>query len=280
MLRKQATAKINLTLEVLGKRPGGYHDIRSIVQAIDLCDTLEFNNSDDITIHCDVPGWSVEKSLVSRAVVLVHEACGVKKGVKLDIKKRIPLMSGLGGDSSGAAAVLKGLNVFWNLNIKPEELVELAAGLGSDVFYFLHGGTALVEGRGEIVKPLTPLPQMWAVIVVPGVLAGEGKTAGMYAALEPSHYTDGHITGRFVDMLAAGSGFDFSLLFNTFENIAFKNNASLNYKEHLLKLGAPHAHLCGSGPALFTLFDKRSAAEELYTRCRNQGMETYLAGTL
>jgi len=280
MLTIQALAKINLTLEVLGIRPDGYHDIRSIVQAIGLCDTLEFNNSDDIIIHCDMPGWSAEKSLVSRAVALVHEASGVKKGVKLDIKKRIPLMSGLGGDSSDAAAVLKGLKEFWDLGFTPGDFYKLAAELGSDVFFFLECGTALVEGRGEIVKNLAPLSPMWAVIVVPGTQAGAGKTAGMYAALEPSHYTDGHITERFVDMLADGPGFDFSLLFNTFENIALKNNTSLTCKEHLLKLGAPHVHLCGSGPALFTLFDDRSAAEELYTRCRNQGMEAYLAGTL
>lgn len=280
MLTVQAPAKINLTLEVLGMRPDGYHDIRSIVQEIGLCDTLEFNDSDDIIIRCDMPGWSTGKSLVPKAVALVHEASGVKKGVKLDIKKRIPLMSGLGGDSSDAAAVLKGLNEFWELKFTPADFYELAEGLGSDVFFFLEGGTALVEGRGEIVKNLPGLPSMWAVITVPGVQAEEGKTAGMYSALGPSQYTDGHITERFIHMLGDGSGVDFSLVFNTFENIAFQDKVLLGYKEHFLKLGAPHAHLCGSGPALFTLFDDRSATEELYTRCRTQGMQAYLTATL
>lgn len=281
MLEINAPAKINLTLEVLGKRPDGYHDIRSVVRTINLSDTLSFENSNSITISCNIPGWSAEKSLVSKAVVLVSKESGLLNGVILDIKKRIPLMSGLGGDSSDAAAVLKGLNVLWDLNLPPERIRDFAVDLGSDVFFFLEGGTALVEGRGERIKSLPSRLQMWVVVVVPGVPVEMGKTAAMYAALNQEHFTDGSITQKFVDMLAAGTEFDYSLIINTFENIAFKDFSLRRvYVEHLEKLGAPHVHLCGSGPALFTLFEDRSSAEELYTRCTNHGMEVYLAETI
>jgi 4-diphosphocytidyl-2-C-methyl-D-erythritol kinase len=275
-----APAKINLTLEVLGERQDGYHDIRSVVQAIDLCDTISFEDSNNVIIGCDMPGWSADKSLVPKAVALVRESFRTANGIKLDIKKRIPLMSGLGGDSSDAAAVIRGLNESWELKLLPETLNELAASLGSDVFYFFHGGTALVEGRGEVVKPLPPLPQMWAVIIIPDVPGEAGKTARMYRGLSEYHYTGGKITEKLLDMIEGRGEFDASLLFNTFENVAFQDKILLDYKEHLVKLGAPHVHLCGSGPALFTLFVDKIPAEELYTRCRNQGMEVFLAATL
>ena len=280
MLQINAPAKVNLTLEVLARRPDGYHEIWSIIQSVNLSDVLTFENSTDIMISCDLPGWSAEKSLVSKAVALVREDAGLSSAVKLDIKKRIPLVSGLGGDSSDAAAVLNGLNEFWKLDYPPDKLRRFAADLGSDVFYFLVGGTAFAGGRGERVKSLPSLPESWLVIVVPDVLPVPGKTAAMYAALEPSHFTDGLITRKFVDVLAAGTRIDTSFLFNTFENIAFRDDNLLKHKEHLLKLGAPNVHLCGCGPALYTLFDDKTSAEELYTCCTDQGMEVYLADTL
>jgi 4-diphosphocytidyl-2-C-methyl-D-erythritol kinase len=281
MLEIDTPAKINLTLEVLRTRPDGFHDICSIMQAINLCDKLTLEDSNDITITCDMPGWSAEKSLVSRAVALMREAAGPPVGVKLDIKKHIPLMSGLGGDSSNAAAVLKGLDELWGLNLPAEKLRYFAADLGSDVFFFLEGGTALVEGRGEIVRSLPSPPQMWVVVIVPHIPVEADKTAAMYAALPPAGFTSGSITQKFMDLLVVGARLDFSLLFNTFENVAFKNfTVRRVYVEHLEKMGAPRVHLCGSGPALFTLFDDRSPAEEVYTRCYNQGMEVYLVETL
>jgi 4-diphosphocytidyl-2-C-methyl-D-erythritol kinase len=281
MLEIRAYAKINLTLEVLGKRPDGYHDICSVIQPINLYDTLSFENCDDIIVNCDIPGWSMDKSLVAKAVVLASKESGLLDGIKIDIKKNIPLLSGLGGDSSDVAAVLNGLNILWNLAMSPAKLGEMAERLGSDVFYFLEGGTSLVEGRGEKVRSLASLSQMWAVIVLPDVPRESGKTAAMYASLRPAHFTDGQISRKLVDNLAYGSGVDFSLLFNTFENIAFKDFTIRRvYVDHLQKLGAPHVHLCGSGPAVYTLFEDKSSAEELYARCCNHGMEVYLVETI
>ncbi len=279
MLTVKAPAKINLTLEVLGKRPDGFHEIRSVLQTIDLYDNLYFESAQRITFRCDMPAWSAENSLVTKAVNLLQKATGCSRGATIEVDKRIPLMSGLGGDSSDAAAVLRGLNELWELGLSPEKLLELAVQLGSDLAFFLHGGTALAEGRGEKITPLPPLADMWMVLVVPDVPRLPGKTKQMYASLKPGHYTDGNITERLVKALKEGGEFQPSRLFNTFENVAFDRFSGLIvYKEHIIKLGAPHVHLAGSGPTLFTILRDRTQAEDLYTRCKQQGMETYLAG--
>jgi 4-diphosphocytidyl-2-C-methyl-D-erythritol kinase len=281
MLTITAPAKINLTLEVLDKRPDGFHEIRSVLQTVNLSDSLDFRAGQGITFRCDMPGWSAEESLVSRVVRLVQATAGCSRGVTIEITKRIPLMSGLGGDSSDAAATLHGLNEFWGLGLSQERLLELATRLGSDVAFFIHGGTALVGGRGEVVTPLPLLSHMWVLLVVPNMAREPGKTGRMYAELKGSHYTDGKITGNLVKILNECGEFMPSMLFNTFENVAFDYLAGLKvYKEHIIKLGAQHVHLAGSGPTLFIVFKEKAQAEDLYTRCKQQGMEAYMVETL
>ncbi len=281
MLTVKAPAKINLTLEVLGKRPDGFHEIRSVIQTINLCDSLRFRLSGKLQFGCDNPHLVVEESLVSRAAALLQQASGFSKGARIEIGKRIPLTSGLGGDSSDAAAILCGLNKLWRLGLSPAELNELAPRLGSDVAFFLYGGTALVEGRGERVTPLPPLPHSWVVLLVPPVPRIAEKTRQLYASLKPEHYTQGQFTEKLVNVLNEGREFKPSMLFNTFENVAFEFFSELKvYKEHYTKLGAAHVHLAGSGPTLFTMLEDKAQAEELYTRCQQQGLECYLADTL
>jgi 4-diphosphocytidyl-2-C-methyl-D-erythritol kinase len=280
MLTVLAAAKINLTLEVLGKRPDGFHEIRSLMQAIDLRDRLRLRLSHDIKFHGDNPGFVWEESLISRATALLRETTGCSKGATIELTKRIPLSSGLGGDSSDAAAILRGLNKLWKLGLPLKELAELAPKLGSDVSFFLYGGTALVEGRGEIITPLPPLPHRWIVLMIPDLPHTAEKTKRLYTSLKPSHYTDGHITERFTKALKGGGEIKPSMLFNTFENVAFEQFPGLKvYKEHLLKLGAPDVHLAGSGPALFSLIKDKAQAERLYENLQKQGVECYLAKT-
>ena len=279
MLEINAPAKINLTLEVLSERPDGYHDIRSVIQPVKLSDKITLEQSPDVSIRCDMSGWSVEKSLVKRAIDLIWMASDKSRGVNISLEKNIPLMSGLGGDSSDAVAILHGLNEFWGLELPPERILEMAAQLGSDVFFFLGGGTALVEGRGEVVSMLPTLPPTWVVLVLSGAPVEAGKTAAMYSKLKPAHFTDGSITQKLVDAIIDGRNIDPSFLFNTFENIAFQDSTLQAVKEHLIKIGAPHVNLCGSGPALYTIFDSQSVAEDIYTRCRDQGVEVCITET-
>ncbi len=167
MMTATAQAKINITLEVLKKRADGFHEIRSIVQTIDFCDKLRFQAGPRLDIKCNLPEWSASKSLVSKAVDLLRNTTGSRQGAVIEIEKRIPLSSGLGGDSSDAAAVLRGLNLLWNLKLSLRDLISLGAQLGSDVPLFLYGGTVLVEGRGEKVRPLRPMPHMTVVLLSP-----------------------------------------------------------------------------------------------------------------
>lgn len=280
MLTVKAPAKINLTLEVLGKRPDGFHHIRSVIQAINLRDSLSFSPADKIEFSSDNPEFEPGKSLAVSAAALLKEVTHSEQGAEIKVDKKIPFAAGLGGDSSDAAAVLIGLNQLWHQGLKPARLLELAPRLGSDVGFFLYGATALVEGKGEKVAPLPSLPRRQVVLLVPPLPPLAGKTKRLYAQLEPGHYTDGRITDRMVAGLTRGE-VDDSMLFNTFENVALNFFPKLIvYKEHFEKLGATKVRLAGSGPTMFTMLDDKAKAEDLYRRCKDQGLRCYLAETL
>jgi len=265
MLKVTAPAKINLTLEVLGRRADGFHEIRSVMQALSLYDILGFEPNDKISIMSTLSLWNPEQSLVSKAVRLVQENADCPPGVRIEVTKRIPLVSGLGGDSSDAAATLLGLNEFWEMGLPTETLHQLASRLGSDVPFFLNGGTAIAGGRGEILTEIPSPPRQWVVLVAPDTPPIQGKTKQLYASLKPEHFTDGQITEKLVQDLKSGKAVDPSLLFNTFENVAVARFSRLDvYRKHLAKLDAPHVHLCGSGPTLFTMLEDKAQAEELY----------------
>ncbi len=281
MLTILAPAKLNLTLEVLGEYQNGFHEIRSVIQTISLCDSLHFQLDQNMEFKSDTPDWAPEKSLVSKASSLIREATGCTKGVTIEINKRIPWLSGLGGDSSDAAAILRGLNKLWGLGLSLKELLELAAQLSSDASFFLYSGTALAEGRGEIVTSLPSLPHMWVVRMMPPVLRMPGKTKQLYASLKASHYTGGQITDKLVTSLARGGEVTSSSLFNVFDEVALDNFAGLGeYRQQFLKAGAQEVHLAGSGPALFTLLRDKNRAEKIYQNLQEQGLESYLIDTL
>ena len=275
-----APAKINLTLETLRKRPDGYHEIRSVMQTISLSDTLIFQPVEGITIKSDNSEWDGNKSLVSQAVKLLKERTGCTRGANIFIQKRIPWFSGLGGDSSDAAATLTGLNRLWGLGQSREELMSLGGELGSDVVFFFHGGTALAEGRGEIITPLPMIPHRWIVLLIPDIPQFPGKTRLAYQNLKPDYYTDGRITDEMVAALRLGQGFDVSLMFNVFERIIFSLHPELeNSCQNMLNSGAPNVHLAGSGMTLFSLLDDSEKAKSLLSKLEMLGEKCYIAET-
>jgi 4-diphosphocytidyl-2-C-methyl-D-erythritol kinase len=276
-----ARAKINLTLEVLDKRRDGFHEIRSVIQAISLGDCLRFQESDATRFSGSSRDWVSERSLVSRAVNLIRETTGCDLGVTIEVDKRIPLSSGLGGDSSDAAATLRGLNRLWSLGLSQEALHGLAAQLGSDVPFFLYGGTALLQGRGDLVTPLPSPSRHWIVVVLPDVPRSPNKTGELYQSLTASQYTGGEITERLIAVLKDGGELASELLGNTFEQVAFARFAGLDgYRSQMLKVGAGRVHLAGSGPALFTLVNEWPRARDLCLSFIGQGIECYFSHTL
>ncbi|OGO18022.1 MAG: 4-(cytidine 5'-diphospho)-2-C-methyl-D-erythritol kinase [Chloroflexi bacterium RBG_16_48_7] len=262
MLTIRTPAKINLVLEATGKRPDGYHEIKSIIQSIDLYDELSFKHAPAIELECNTGGLPTD-NLVARAARLIQGSQGYDSGALIKLKKRIPVSGGLGGGSSDAAATLIGLNQLWKLGLDEQALMILAAQLGSDVPFFVHRGTALAEGRGEKIAMLPGITGGWLVLVLSEELAIENKTAAMYLKLLPPDFTDGSRAQKMASDLRAGKGLDESLLFNAFDRAAKEYLRGVGRAfDRLLDAGASYVHVAGSGPTVFALTeDERSAAK-------------------
>jgi 4-diphosphocytidyl-2-C-methyl-D-erythritol kinase len=255
-------AKINLGLEVLRRRPDGYHDIRTLFQWIDFHDTIEFRPlpGPDIRLAGDDPSipWD-ETNLIHRAASLLREKSGRNTGLDIVVAKRIPAGGGFGGGSSNAAMTLWGLNAFWDLGFAPGELEAFGRTLGMDVPYFLTGGLCLGDDRGDRLTLLPDLPTRWIVLVLPPVAV---PTPLIYQALDPFALTsddkDSKIT-RFLRTRELGS------LTNTLEETIFRFFPQLQeIKGFLRDQGAALSLVTGSGAGVFGLFEDRDRAE----RCR------------
>lgn len=276
-LTLQAYAKINLTLEVLSKRPDGYHEISTILQTVSLADTLTFEPNKTLDFSCDISSLQTPDNLVLKAARLLQLTTDSNLAATIHLTKKIPIASGLGSGSTDAAATLNGLNQLWELNLSLNKLTDLAAKLGSDVPFFLHRGTALAQGRGEQIAPLPPTPQLWLVLLEPLIEPVPNKTAQLYSQLNPSHFTSGQFTQRLVAHLSHGGKVEDSFLFNVFEQVAFDFFPRLSeYRSSLLKAGARSVHLAGSGPALFALVPDRARGEAILKLLQNEGQKAYL----
>jgi len=273
MLTRHAYAKINLTLEVLGQRSDGYHEVITIFQEIDLKDILSFRQERGIKVKGD--------NLALEAARLLQQAAGLSKGASISIKKGIPLAAGLGGSSSDAAATLRALNELWGLGFSLHRLAEVASRVSADTAFFLYGGTALGQGRGERITPLAPFPSSWVVLFRPPVDVPPNKTKSLYSLLNPSHFTQGQFTQALVQLLGQGSEIPPSCLFNAFEKVAFTAFPGLDeYWRRFSALGADNVHLAGSGPTLFTLMKDKAQGEKLYHSLKREGLEAYLVRTI
>ena len=275
-----APAKVNLALEVLGRRDDGYHEVASIIQTIDLKDTLALEPAADITLVCDRPELVTPDNLVLKAAHLLKERTGYSQGAFITLEKRIPVSAGLGGGSSDAAAALRGLNRLWVLGLSLEDLTPLAARLGSDVPFFLRGGTAIVQGRGEKVRPLRPANLKWLVLLCPSISV-PNKTASLYARLSPTHFTCGDMTHRLEARISAGGNVYPELLFNAFDAVAMYSFPGLvSYRDTFRSLGVGDVHVAGSGPSLFALVSHEKEGKAVELTLRHQyGCEAYLVST-
>jgi len=275
MLTVYAPAKVNLVLEVLG-RDNDYHRISSIVQSIDLCDVLNFQLDKEIHFDCDEPSLKRD-NLVTRAASLLRESTKCDMGARIELRKSIPWGAGLGGGSSDAAASLLVLNELWGLKLPVSKLVRLAFELGSDVPFFIHKGTALVEGKGEKVRAQPPLPSTSFVLLVPPLPRVPGKTKQMYSSLRVADFTRGEFVEAALLSLRQGERPDPDVMFNVFERVAFDFFPGLDkYRRILEEAGAPRVYLAGSGPCLFALFSGKEEAGEVFSRLKKQGLECYL----
>lgn len=269
---EKAYAKVNLTLAVGEKRPDGYHEVVSVMQRVSLCDTLTAEQTrEGITLTCSDPALpSGEENLAHRAASLFFRETGIAGGAALTLEKRIPSQAGLGGGSSDAASVLLALRRLYAPALSDTALEAMAAALGSDVPFFIRGGTQLATGRGEVLSPLPPLTDGWYVIVKP---TESFSTPAMYRRLDelppactpPLPPLQGGLPA-----LAAG-------LFNRFETAIPAGSAVWDIKARLAAYGALASLLSGSGSAVFGLFDTETAARAAVEALRPAWPEIFLA---
>lgn len=280
MIELLAPAKINLSLEVTGRREDGYHSIVSVMQLISLHDTLQFAPaSGDIRLTTADPLMQAEggNNLVLQAANLLRDATGTRLGAHITLHKRIPTSAGLGGGSSDAATTLLGLSRLWGLDLPIGELSRLGGMLGSDVPFFFAGPTALVEGRGECVTPIAPPQPFLAVLVCP-LYSIPGKTKRLYASLMQADISDGALTRGLLSRLEQGENLSSLPLHNSFERAAFEVFAGLDdICRRMLGAGASNVHLSGSGPTLYTLMPATAIAEarRLHERLSASGLRSY-----
>jgi 4-diphosphocytidyl-2-C-methyl-D-erythritol kinase len=246
-----ARAKVNLGLEILGRRADGYHEIATVLQEIDLADELVFREAPEVSLTCSEPTLADESNLIVRAVRLLQQETGRSAGVAIHLEKRIPVSAGLGGGSSDAAATLVGLNHFWQLRLTEADLGELASRLGSDVPFFIRGGTQLATGRGETLESL-PTPSLRLQLVVPTVEAPD-KTRRLYQSLRPDDFTTGTSVTRVADALRRTANFRPDLLTSGFTRAASAAFPAVADTLNALRRNGLAPVLCGAGPTILLL---------------------------
>ena len=319
MLVTQAPAKVNWTLEVLGRRDDGYHEIASVMSTISLRDRLVLDPADDWRLFVDVgeplrSELETGDNLIARAVAELARSARPDRDVTLyrspvpvkwrsagtrgrwapagldapaahfRLTKGVPVAAGLGGGSSDAAAALRLLSRYWKTalaaNATPGELAgrlaKVGARIGSDVPFFVHGGTQLATGRGERLRSLHDPRRRWLVLLTPPLHA-ESKTARLYGMLTSRHYTDGRASEHLAQRLAMpAADIREEDVCNVFEDVAADAFPGIaTYREHLSRVVGAPAHLCGAGPSLFALASGIEAARQGAARLRAEGLRAW-----
>jgi len=269
MIRVRCPAKVNLFLKVLGRRSDAYHEVQNVMQTIRLFDELTLRKQGTgVTLEClrETVEGSTEENLAFKAADLFLRKGHGTGGVHLELKKNIPIAAGLGGGSSDAASCLMALNELFRVGLSDDDLRSTAAELGSDVPFFVEGGTALCTGRGELVKPLPAAPRFGGILIAPDV---RFKTSEMYGLLsaEDSQGPDVDVMLHSIESGELSSVC--SSLFNSFERVAFQKAPELAHLKSMLeRLGSLGVILCGSGPTLLGIFPSVAQAEAALQRFR------------
>jgi 4-diphosphocytidyl-2-C-methyl-D-erythritol kinase len=274
-----AAAKVNLALEILSKRADGYHEIATVMQAVDLSDRVELEDADILELRATVPDVPTDgTNLALRAALALREAAGVGRGVRITLGKQIPIGSGLGGGSADAAAVLVGLNRLWRLRWPVGRLDEVAVSLGMDVPFFLRGGAAMATGRGERVEPVAT-GAFALVLVNPGIAV---STAEMYARVRPTMYSDGARAWAVAGALRSHRPNRVATaLYNGLEAAARAAYPQIRQMEAaLLAAGALGAAMSGSGPTVFGVARSFDHARQIRARLTRPSWSCWAVRTL
>ena len=281
-LEFKSYAKINLALEIGKKRSAGYHEIRSIMQQINLFDKLTFKKleEDRIIIKCNLKELENDGNICYKAALLLKNEFNIKEGIEIDIEKNIPIGSGLAGGSGNAAATLKALNEMFELNLSEDKLIEIGIQLGSDVPFQIIGGTALVEGIGEELTKLNPLENIDVLLINPNINI---STKWAYEEFDKVNNQKG--SNNFDKMLKGiGEGNLNGIsenLYNDFEEVIFNSYPEIRkIKEDLIKNNALNALMSGSGSSVFGLFENKGEAEKTHLNLKDKYPFVCLTNTI
>lgn len=263
----KSRAKINLSLDVMGKRPDGYHEVEMIMQQIDLYDNIWLRERDDqeikIFTNCEyIP--SNPSNIAYKAADKLRKELSISKGINIYIDKRIPVAAGLAGGSSNAAAVLQGLNTLWNLGLSKKELMDIGATIGADVPFCILGGTALAQGIGEKLTPIdSGIRNTWFVLAKPPISVSTGE---VYGQLDLSKIVNRPNTKELIDAIVEGNLYSVSEnMRNVLETITeAKYSAISEIKRKMMEYNALGAMMSGSGPTVFAIYKNYERAKSAY----------------
>ena len=277
----KAYGKINISLDVVGKREDGYHLLKMIMQNVDLYDSMSFQSCNKgINISCNKPYIPTdEKNLVYKAAKLFMDTYDIDEGINIYLKKNIPVAAGMGGGSADAAVVFKTLREIFNINVSDSELMNLGVKIGADVPYCIVGGNALCEGIGEIITPLKPFKDHILVLVKPNFGV---STKEVFKNLDISKIFKHPDTDALIKAMEHEDLDDVcSNMKNLLENVTLRKYPVLKrIKEDMLKMGAMGAMMSGSGPTIFAFFDDMLKAQKCYDKFKTLYKEIYITRTI
>lgn len=269
-----AMAKINLGLDVLRRRENGYHDVKMIMQTVNIYDTLEFVRTQEPGIVVKVDAMELptdENNLIYKAAKLLFDKCGVTEGVTITLTKRIPIAAGMAGGSTDAAAALVGINQLFGLQLSMQELKEIGVKIGADVPYCIEGGTALSEGIGEILTKLPDAPDCFVVVAKPEISVSTKYVYENLHANELKYHPD--IDGMVEAIRSGDLDGVCTRMENVLETVTEKKYPIISELKVLLKdAGAENSLMSGSGPTVFAIFKEEEAAKKALEIVKNSGL--------
>lgn len=273
-MKLRAYAKINLGLDVLRRREDGYHEVRMIMQTIQMYDQLEMEKTEEPGIHLTTNLSFIptdESNLVYKAAKLLMDQFQVKEGVKIHLNKVIPVAAGMAGGSSDAAATLVGVNKLFQLGLTKKQLMELGVKIGADVPYCVMRGTALAEGIGEKLTPFAPAPNCYVLIGKPGISV---STPFVYKNLKLNEETVHPDIDGMIQALKDGDLYGITdRMGNVLESVTIAAFPEIEaIKDHMKEHGAVNAMMSGSGPTVFGIFDSKEKGEAAYQALKESGL--------
>ena len=280
-MKIKAYGKVNISLDVVGKREDGYHLLSMIMQNIDLYDEIEVEKQEcGIILECNKSYVPVDnRNLAYKAAEIFKERYDIVDGVKINIEKNIPVSAGLAGGSTDAAAVLKVMNKLFNVNATEEELMELSLKLGADIPYCIHGGTALCEGIGEIITPIKPFRDKIVVLVKP---AFGVSTKEVYKNFNLDKVKQHPKTAEIINAIENDDlNFVASNMKNLLENVTLrKHKILIKIKEEMNACGAINSMMSGSGPTVFAFFDDMLKAQRCFEKMKKKYSDVFITRTI